>query len=599
MPSSTDTPTPIGPLRVILVSVDGGRADWLAAYMSSGSMPTLAELAEQGASGTVWGVDPASSAVVHNSLASGSPPARTGIVGERVHREEDAFYWYTSAYDLPMGEAEPIWVAAQRAGLTTAVLFWPGASPALSGQLADYTVAYGERDAYSALHVLDFLPAQNWTDAPDSFSPLLESRFEIASQDETWAAVFVLAVDTTDDGETGYDTFILSNGDCVVDDSDAKLQAMPNGWVHWAFDPTQGRGADFLITDSSIEAFTLYQSGIYHITAAPVMLQDALVEHFGFFPPEPDYYALEHGWIDDQQYMDMLRRQSDWMMEVTLWVSETYQPDLLLTVQSPLKQAGHQFLLVDERQPGYSTERAATYADHLTQAAVQVDDALSRLYATTAPDVERGGGLLLVVGSTGMAPIHTQVNLNIALAEAGLLRLGSRGFVVVERTQAIAFTSGGSAHIYINLRGRETEGIVSEEMYREVQDQIVAVLGDLADPVTGELIFARVLRRDELYVLGLDGSHAGDVFAQANPGYYLSDDRAAGTIFEPVVFYGQQGYDARLPEMQGGLVAVGRGVKAGTDLGLLPLIDVAPTIAEWLGFAFTHSGHVIPLLNGE
>jgi predicted AlkP superfamily phosphohydrolase/phosphomutase len=605
-PASTDepatqapTPSPVVkpplpiPQRVFIVSVEGGRADWLKAAMADGLMPSLAEWVEQGAYGTLQSVDPPTPAVVHNSLACGCFPSRSGIVGERVHRPEDSFYWYTSAFDLPMTGPAPIWQAASEAGMTTAVLFWPGATPALPEQLADFTVDYGERDAYSTLHNLSFQPAQGWSNAPDSLELLKEAQFQIKDSDRVLATVFVLAAKT----DSEHDMFILSSGDRNVDDGDVLLDNAGGKWAYWSFDPAQGRGADFLIVDASPDSFTLYQSGVYHLVAAPDALQEALIERYGYFPPPPDYYALEQGWLSDEQYMQMLIRQSEWMMDVSLWVYETYQPDLLLTVQSPLRQAAQQFLLIDERQPGYAT-LAADYQHNLDAAARHLDSLLGRLAEATNSEIEQGQTTLFVAGTAPIAPVHTQVNINTALEQAGLLHLDERHYVVVGRSQAIAFSSGGAAHIYVYLAGREASGIVSEETYESVRDQIVAMLDSLSDPVTGDPIFARVVRREDLAALNLDGAYAGDIFVQAEPGYTLSDQRGPVSIFEPVVFQGQGGYYAGLPEMQGGLVIVGGGAAPGTDLGIVHLVDLAPTIAHLLGLApdLDVDGQVLPAL---
>jgi predicted AlkP superfamily phosphohydrolase/phosphomutase len=253
--------------------------------------------------------------------------------------------------------------------------------------------------------------------------------------------------------------------------------------------------------------------------------------------------------------------------------------------------------LVDERQPGYSSERAAAYADFRTQAAAQLDQALSDLISVVGPDIDSGGLALFVVGTTSMAPIHTQVNINTLLEQAGLLRLGSRGFVIVEQSQAIAFTSGGAVHVYINLAGRESAGIVSTDSYGMVQDQIVQLLHDLTDPATGERVFAQVLTHDELVPMGLDPSLAGDVFAQANLGYSLSDDRGPDAIFGPVTFYGQQGYAAELDVMQGCLVAITPTIRPGSEFDSVRLVDVAPTLAELMGFQLDSTdGQVIQAL---
>ena len=579
----TAVPTPTGPIRVILVSLDGGRADSLLAWMAEGTMPTLAALAERGLWGVVQGVEPPTSVVIHASLACGCLPAETGIVGERVHRPGDSFYWYTNAYDLLWAGGVPIWEAASQSGLTTATLFWPGGLPASSEQATTYVVNYGERIAYSAQHVLTTVPASTWENAPPSYSPLLESQFSIGDRSNPVATIYILLADTTDDRNINYNQIIFSNGDRVFDFPDLITSIEAGRWFAWAFDPVQMLGADFLITDISPEGLTLYRSGVYSLVASPDELRTALLGNLGFLPPPADYYALEHGWIGPKQYREMIIRQSAWAMSATLWVYQTYQPDLLLTVQSPLKQAGHQFLVVDQRQPSYSSEAVTQHQQDMALVASQLDTELGRLVEAAQADIEWGRLALLVVGSTGMSPIHTQVNLNTVLEQAGLLRLDWRDYVIVEQSQAIAFSSGGAAHIYINLAGRERAGIVSQEAYADLQGRIIEALDRLVDPVSGEPIFERIMRQDEVLALGIGGPYAGDVFVQARPGYLLSDQREAQEIFEPVTYYGQQGYRSDLPAMWGGLVAVGRGIVSGSEIDLIDLTDIAPTLCNLLG----------------
>ena len=541
IPPPSITPTVVPPSRATVLSMEGGRADWLGEWANDGTMPMLAALRDSGASGMLTSVNPSTSAVMHASLITGTLPGNSGIVGDRVHRPEDGFYWYTPGFDLPL-EAEPMWISAQRAGKNTAVLFWPGVTPEMPDQLPDYVVGYGERIAYSQVYELNFVAGSRWAGSPVSFSPSGESRFQITGIDDSLlGTIYVLALDTTDDSTPDYDTFVLSLNDRAVDASDTIITASGD-WESVVLDSASGIGGDFLITSSEPRKITLFQSGIYRLSAAPEDFQAKLIEQFGFFAPSPDYYALEHGWITADDYMQMVRRQSDWMMDVTLWVDQTIHPDLLFTVQSPISQTANEFLLVDERQSGYSSDRAAQYQTYLRDSAAQLDHVIKRLSESQSSEPTA----LLLVGTTPVAPIHTQINLNKLLADQSLLRLGRNGFVVVQASKAITFASGGSAHVYINLVGRESAGIVQPDQFTALQDQIVELLTNLTDPDTGEAVFAHVIRHDELAALGLDGPYAGDIFVQTNEGYLLSDDRSAASVFEPAPYYGQSGYDPNL-----------------------------------------------------
>lgn len=94
-------------------------------------------------------------------------------------------------------------------------------------------------------------------------------------------------------------------------------------------------GAEFLIQEITTKAVTLYHTAVEHNTAKPGDLLDAINQKFGCFPAGGDSYALEHGWITEEDFMYQLERQSKYMAEVTAWIYTTYHPDLLLTWQDP------------------------------------------------------------------------------------------------------------------------------------------------------------------------------------------------------------------------------------------------------------------------
>ncbi len=113
-------------------------------------LPTFSSLAAQGMRAEyAQSIDPSLTAAAHNSISSGSYPTRTGITSNSYHVTGDDFYWYRRGYDEPMDDAEPIWVTAIKAGLTTASVFFIGGTPALTSKTADYTIGYGVEDAYS------------------------------------------------------------------------------------------------------------------------------------------------------------------------------------------------------------------------------------------------------------------------------------------------------------------------------------------------------------------------------------------------------------------------------------------------------------------
>jgi predicted AlkP superfamily phosphohydrolase/phosphomutase len=587
---STPIPTLVrkGP-GVILLSVDGAPANVIAGFIADGTMPTLARLAQGGAHARyALSINPTLTAAAQSSISTGSLPRHTGIVSNRFHLAKDDFYYYQDGFSMPLADAEPVWKTAQKAGLRTAAIFAVGGQTDLAKQLADYTVGYGKRDIYSNQIEVSFVPAETWARAPMSFSPARQGKVPIVSRGSTIATLLLLATDTSDNGKADYDTFYLCEKAAVSSDC-ATLTT--RAWGSFVINKRIVSGADFKITDPDLGRFKLFQSAVNYNAIAPVELLRAINARFGFFPPSPDYYALEHGWITAEDYLDMVRRQSGYQMDVAKWVWETYAPDLMFTYQAPIDESMHQFLLVDPNQPGYTPEKAKLYEGYRRAAAKIVDNNLARLLQS----VDLKNTTLLMVSDHGMAPIRGEVNVNTILEGAGLLKLyEGKTDVETPKSQAIAFTSGAAGHIYINVKGREAAGIVPETEVPGLTEKIIALLKAATDPKTGQPIFSRVVDRAGLAELGLDTPMSGDVFVQAAPGFALADARGIKDVFAGVQYFGQHGQDPTLDPLHAIFYAAGRGIKPGV-VEPVKLIDVAPTIAKLLGFqpAASVDGQVI------
>ena len=573
---------------IVLISWDGSRADIIYDLMDNGLLPTFKTFSEKGVHAEfAQSIDPSLTAAAHNSISSGSLPRHTGISSNNYHVAGDDFSWYRVGFDETLDDAEPIWVTASKNGLTTATAFFVGGSPSHKDQEADYTIGYGIQDAYSTQRSVDILPGDNWTDLPVSFNIPLEGQFTI----QNVGIVYLCVLDSSDDGNINYDTVLLNS----QRSGSAFAQSLQKDqWGSLVLLPRSFAGADFLIQDISSERVVLFHTGVNHNNASPADMKAVINQEFGFFPAGPDYYALEHSWITEKDYISMLERQARYIADVTSWMFTTYHPDLLLTWQDPFDSAGHQFFMQSGRQLNYSVEKALEYDGFYKDAARVADQALQNMLS--AIDLETT--TVLMVGDHGMTTIHTSVFVNTILENAGLLTLDSKNSVIVGQSKAFAITSGGAVHIYINLVGREKGGgIVTDAEYPSVQSQIMDLLKKLQDPETGETIFERVLPHQELASLGLDHPNSGDVFAQANPGYVLDSWRGNDFTFAQAIYYGQHGYDSSLPDMHTIFFAAGAGIEStGSPIPPVKIIDYAPTIAYLLNFqpAGTIDGSIIP-----
>lgn len=110
----------------ILVSIDGFRAD----YLERGVTPNLVALAQSGISAAMRPSFPSITFPNHWTLVTGLRPDRSGIVGNKMEDPRKPGVVFTMATDDPFWwtESEPLWVTAERAGIRTATMFWPGSN---------------------------------------------------------------------------------------------------------------------------------------------------------------------------------------------------------------------------------------------------------------------------------------------------------------------------------------------------------------------------------------------------------------------------------------------------------------------------------------
>lgn len=148
------------------------------------------------------------------------------------------------------------------------------------------------------------------------------------------------------------------------------------------------------------------------------------------------------------------------------------------------------------------------------------------------------------------------------------------------KTQAYSF--GYYGQIFLNLRGREPEGIVPPEAYESLRDEIARRMMDIVDPADGLPVVDRVYKKEELYH-GRYLTEAPDLLAImrgltyiTRMGYEFAGER--GTLFrEP---YTDETGGHRL---EGILIAAGPDIRRGA-LPERSIIDLTPTLLQLQGY---------------
>ena len=241
----------------------------------------------------------------------------------------------------------------------------------------------------------------------------------------------------------------------------------------------------------------------------------------------------------------------------------------------------------DPECPGFDRDRALEFGCRIEERLRRYDAFVGRVQEMADRDT-----LIIVLSDHGFGNFRRAFHVNTWLLENGLLALKrnrepeedeAEAFSAVDwsRTSAYALGLGG---IYLNLKGREREGILEEGGEAErVCRSIQKGLSGLSDPVSHRTAVRRVLRREEIYS-GAYAADSPDLLLACAPGFRVSWQTALGGIprglFEDNTrrWSGDHIID---PEAVPGILFMNR----TAEHDRADMLDMAPTILNYLGVA--------------
>ncbi len=174
LPACVSTPpaaTP--PDTVVLVSIDAFRAD----YLDPKTTPSLSRLAAEGVH-AAW-MNPSYPSLTfpnHYSIVTGLRPDHHGIIHNTMRDAALGGFKLSDREAVGNGQwwgGEPIWIGAQKAGLRSATMYWPGSEAAIGGVRPTQWLPFDE-DVPAAARVDQVLA---WLDAPAAERPSIVTLY--------------------------------------------------------------------------------------------------------------------------------------------------------------------------------------------------------------------------------------------------------------------------------------------------------------------------------------------------------------------------------------------------------------------------------------
>jgi predicted AlkP superfamily phosphohydrolase/phosphomutase len=246
--------------------------------------------------------------------------------------------------------------------------------------------------------------------------------------------------------------------------------------------------------------------------------------------------------------------------------------------------------LIDPKHPMYDSDLAAKYGDSIEKIYQRADGLVGKIQEKLPPDAT-----LIVMSDHGFHSFRRSVNLNTWLVQKGYMVF--KGTEGKQKTLEDLFGRGkfwegvdwsktrayavGLGQIYFNLRGRESQGIVSSGAeYTSLQNEIASQLVMLKDPDDDTPVLRAVYKRDDIYK-GDFLNRAPDLQVGFNDGYRVGWQDTLGVIRRSVIENNNRKWSgdhcATATEISGGVIFTNRKLPAGPHI-----TDLAPTVLKLL-----------------
>lgn len=358
--------------------------------------------------------------------------------------------------------------------------------------------------------------------------------------------------------------------------------------------------------------------GAHRSIAKPARLYQEVVSRHGTYPVK----SIFPGGRSKEDYLWLVDWECDQWVKILGTLAESQQWDLLVCYTGSTAMTQHYFWgdMIDEDESNeyrHIVKSSFEGLDRLVGKLMQVSDDSATVF---------------VVSECGAGPLQSGVDVNAFLAREGyltfrqthvksgglsrrswhasvryfvqsrvpdklkthLLRLMRplKGWLInsyddgdIDWSRTRAYSRGEEGQIFINLKGRDSRGIVNQGAeYEQLRDDIAHSLLELCDPQTGEKAVTDV-HKSEVTYHGPHAHLAADLVVHWRDGVYMphEGDHSTDEVFGERWREGMSWPTTGSHRKNASFVAAGPMIKQNAQLNSAKLADVTPTILYCLG----------------
>ncbi|MGH9358027.1 MAG: alkaline phosphatase family protein [Terriglobia bacterium] len=613
--------------QVVVLGFDGADPHLLAKWMSAGKLPHLARLAAQGAFRPLGTTNPPESPVSWASFATGLNPGNTGIFDfltrdpktylpqlALVKSQKAKFLFSLVPVKAPVLVNErhgvPFYKTVAGAGYKTVVLRMPlefPPTPMPGGKLwaglgvPDVRATWGTFFYFST--DLEPWDAGNTEFGGKLVSLRLKGRTARAFIDgpidpaaKTFRRISAPVEFTVQPVRNSVSISLGGRRESVQ-------KGHWSGWFRVRFRITPLFAVHAITRFYVVEAFPnlrVYMSPLNIDPVSPALpisyptsFTAALAKRQGLFKTLgwwDDTWALNDEKMSDGVFLDDALATMRKLGGITVGELKQDDPRLMISIFTGTDSVSHMFYrLMDRRSPSYDPVEAQKYGDAILRAYEQMDQIVGEVEQAMEP-----GATLLIVSDHGFHGFWRGFNTNTWLVKNGFMTLrdpslqrksyslsdlfGKGSFfpnVDWSRTQAYSL---GLGQIYLNLRGREGQGIVTPgpeaaHLLQQIRTKLLAY----RDPQTRQPVLQAVYLGSQID-RGAYLRDAPDLQLAFQPGYRTSWQTSLGAIPPGIVILNHRKWSgdhcSSDPSNTQGIFLSSRRMTSADP----SIVDIAPTV---------------------
>lgn len=600
--------------RAVILGLDAMVPPIFEKFLSEGLLPNLKTLYDQGSYCPIMPTIPAQTASSWTTIATGATPGTHGVFLWGTHKTGESLTETHSseAFSSSICRAEYLWEAAARAGKHSVVAYYTGYPPTTDRAIyidrldnpGSFHSEIARAMCYTNLNLpwepikVQLVQAQGWQNLPASKKPILYTIINVnPSAGGTCQKYYGLIAAS---GDNGYDTLILTRNA----DASSPVSTMKVGqWSDWqkelfVIDGDQ-REASFRFNlvelSSDASRFRLYRSQAYPTDGSFIFPNDhgrELMERFGPYVNEAAAHYLHVGWLDFNTVAKELLYQAKWIAGASRYTMDKYDAVLHIQHWHPLDLIGH--LLISKLDPAggeYDPDHLEEHWQEMRRYYQLADQLVGEFMKQFSMD----DTAFVIVSDHGMPPNNTAVSLFTLFRNEGLIKVknGSDFQQVDWENSAVYYAQN---HLWLNVKGREPNGIVDPKDYHRLRREIIRLMRSLTHPDTGDHVIPIVLPREDAPMIGLWGEDIGDIVFVYAGGCRWTVPEFIDANEDRIVFpcggasHSSQltTYETEVSSNYGVLLMSGAGIRRGyyrnkNVRGPVITTDVAPTVAQMIG----------------